>query len=448
MKFFIATLGCRANQADSAAIRERLLGHSLEEASGHGDADLVIINSCTVTHQADRELRQLVRRFHRENPAARLIVTGCYAQRSPHELAELEGVSCVIDNSNKGRIAEIVMSELENRQDGTYCAGARIYHDDIMGQRMLDLASFIETGGKTRPFIKIQDGCDARCSYCIIPAVRGRGRSAPPDMVVARIKELVAAGFKEAVLTGIHLGTYGQKLAERTTLAALIRRILDETDLPRLRIGSVEPMRFPRELIAIAAETERIARHFHLPLQSGSDRILRLMQRAYTAERYLRIIDEIRERLPDAAIGADVIAGFPGETESDHRLTLELVERSPLTYLHVFTYSRRDGTPAASLPDQVDDKAARRRSEELRRLSQQKDFAFRSRFQGRTLSVLTLAEDEGDECLSALSSNYFKVRLPKAGLKPNCLLEVQVVEVREKDLLAQPLSSQNGGARV
>ncbi len=448
MKFFIATLGCRANQADSAVIRERLLGHSLEEAGWHGDADLVIINSCTVTHQADRELRHLVRRFHRENPAAQLIVTGCYAQRSPEELAGLEGVNCVIDNSNKGRIAEIVISELESRQDGTYCAGARVYHDDIREQRTLDLASFMETGGKTRPFIKIQDGCDAHCSYCIIPAVRGRGRSASPDMVVARIKELVAAGFKEVVLTGIHLGTYGQKLVERTTLAALIRRILDETDLPRLRIGSVEPMRFPRELIAIAAETDRIARHFHLPLQSGSDRILRLMQRAYTGERYLWIIGEIRERLPDAAIGADVIVGFPGETEADHRLTCELVESSPLTYLHVFTYSRREGTPAASLPDQVDGSTARRRSEELRRLSQAKDFSFRSSFQGRTLSVLTLSEGGDDKYISALSSNYFKVRLPNVDLEPNCLLKARAVAVGDKDILAQPLYGETTGERI
>jgi threonylcarbamoyladenosine tRNA methylthiotransferase MtaB len=298
-------------------------------------------------------------------------------------------------------------------------------------------------GGHTRPTLKIQDGCNNRCAYCVIPFVRGRSRSLPPAEVLEEIRRLSAAGFREIVLSGINLGSYGRDLLPRVEFADLIRRILDESPLERLRISSIEPMDVTQDLIALFASTERIARHFHIPLQSGSDRILAAMHRWYRTAHYARRLELIREMLPDAGIGADLIVGFPGETAADHRATLELVRQLPFTYLHVFAFSKRPGTKAAEMPDEIPPAVIQQRSKELRALAAEKSAAFRAGQLGRKLRVLTLGHTgNGDagQWTSALSGNYLEVRV--AGSWPtNQMFDVEITAVDGPHLRGEPLEA-------
>src|SRR5258705_4326990 len=317
----------------------------------------------------------------------------------------------------------------------------KILTGNILEQRELFFAP-VEGGeaGHTRPVLKIQDGCNSRCTFCVIPHVRGRSRSLAPDRVLEEIRKLAENGAREIVLSGIDLGSYGRDLKPRAELGELLRRIVDETPIERLRASSIEPMDVTEDLIALFAASERLARHFHMPLQSGSDRILSAMHRWYRAEHYARRAELVREWLPDAAIGADVIAGFPGETEEDHRATLALIGRLPLTYLHVFSFSARPGTPAADLQDHVPASEMAGRARELRALGEQKKAAFRSAQAGRTLRVLTLNGD-GENCAGpwtrALSSNYADVRV--AGKLPaNQFLDVQISDERDGHLAGVP----------
>jgi threonylcarbamoyladenosine tRNA methylthiotransferase MtaB len=271
-------------------------------------------------------------------------------------------------------------------------------------------------GNHTRPTLKIQDGCNSRCSYCVIPFVRGRSRSLPPETVIREIQHLSETGYREIVLSGINLGTYGRDLSPRVEFEDLLRRILDESSVERLRISSIEPLDVTQDLVSLFASTDRLAQHFHMPLQSGSDRILAAMHRWYRAEHYARRVELIRERLPNAAIGADVITGFPGESEDDCATTLGFIERLPFTYLHVFSFSKRPGTKAASLSNEVPGAVIKRRARELRALAEKKATAFRQSQLGRTLRVLTLRRDDspkvsGADATPTLSSNYLRVGL-------------------------------------
>ena len=450
--FHIINFGCRATQADSAAIERQLLERGCARSVAAG-AEFVVVNTCTVTASADSQARQSIRQIHRENPGARIVVTGCYAQRAPEELARMEGVAWVVGNSHKPEIPGLVeqallpaprheLLQISNSQPGVAAPShATILTGDIFALDTV-LVAPIEGGegdpsgslgaGRTRPILKIQDGCNYRCSYCVIPFVRGRSRSLPPAQVVEEIQRLVASGSKEIVLSGISLGSYGQDLTPRVGLGDIVRRILDETPLEQLRLSSVEPMDVTRDLIELVASSDRIARHFHIPLQSGSDRILGKMHRWYRTEHYARRIELIRELLPDAGIGADLIAGFPGETDADHRATAEFVRAMPFTYLHVFSFSARPGTAAATLPNPVPPRVIKLRSKELRALAAEKSAAFRAAHVGKTLRVLTLAhqidESHGPRSSSntstlgnfnastgvwteAISSNYLKVRV-------------------------------------
>src|SRR6202166_1505556 len=410
--FFIQQFGCRATQADAAAIERQLLERGYAASQDANSADVIVVNTCTVTAAADLQARQSIRTIHRENPAARVIVTGCYAQRAPEELAALEGVSWVVGNSHKPEIPRLIqemgqeiapvscpvarqgfvpLSMIASKSLSLGGGPARILTGDILEQREL-LVAPVEGGeaGHTRPVLKIQDGCNKRCSYCVIPQVRGRSRSLAPRSVIEEIRKLCEGGAREVVLSGIDLGNYGRDLAPHARLGELLRRILDETAVERLRGSSVEPMDITEDLIAIFAASERMARHFHMPLQSGSDRILAAMHRWYHAEHYARRAELARESLPDAAIGADVIAGFPGETEADHHATLSLIERLPLTYLHVFSFSSRPGTAAANLRNRVPEKTIARRARALRALGEKKKAAFQTAQTGRPMRVLTL----------------------------------------------------------
>ncbi len=442
--FHIEHFGCRATQADAAAIERQLLDRGYAGAREAQAADVVVVNTCTVTASADAQARRAIRALHRANPAARIIVTGCYAQRAPEELAALAGVAWVVGNAHKPEIPQLFeqlapftgqraafvpLAQLGGDPMSLARGPAKILTGNIFEQTAVLVAPVAGgEAGHTRPVLKIQDGCSNRCAYCVIPFVRGRSRSLAPAQVVEEVRRLAAAGFREVVLSGINLGSYGRELVPRVEFGELVRRILGETPIERLRISSIEPMDLTQDLVELCASSQRIAQHFHVPLQSGSDRILAAMHRWYRTAHYARRVELVRERLADAAIGADVIAGFPGETEDDHRATLAFLERSPLTYLHVFSFSSRPGTAAAALPEELPPVVIKRRSQEMRALAAEKSAAFHASQLDRTLRVLTLhrtGQAAGENWTQALSSNYLDVRV--TGLWPaNQMLEVRL----------------------
>jgi len=393
--FLVKNFGCRASQADGAAIEAGLAAKGLVSTADIQVADLVVLNTCTVTVTADDEVRQVVRRIHREKPDARILITGCYAQRAPAELAALEGVSLVVGNSHKTRIPEFVTTADYHGQ---------IEIGDIFAQTGF-LSAPVEdaAGDRTRPNLKIQDGCNNRCSFCIIPYVRGRSRSATPESVVAQVRAL-AAKYREVVLSGINLGRWGRDFDGRMRLADLVRRLLDETPIERLRLSSVEPMDFSDDLLDLMAGSPRIAKHVHAPLQSGSDTVLRRMHRKYRPRHYADRILKARALMPECAVGADVMTGFPGETDAEFAQSCAFIEGLPFTYLHVFTYSERPGTPAAESTTQVPAAVRKERTHVLRDLAARKNLEFRRSIVGKTISVVTL--DKG-----ALSDSYLKVTL-------------------------------------
>jgi threonylcarbamoyladenosine tRNA methylthiotransferase MtaB len=447
--FSIENFGCRATDADASALRRELLKRGLELVEEHESADVVVLNTCTVTAAADAQAREAVRKIHRANPDARIIVTGCYAQRAPEDIASLDGVIWVVGNSHQSEVPRLVASlspgaapsnldyEIDVRATSSRSAPpadfvplerisnsgmslsagpAKILTGDIFAQSTIPLVS----GGslasdRTRPILKIQDGCNNRCSYCVIPFVRGRSRSLEPESVIDEVRQLHSSGFREIVLSGINLGSYGRDLVPRVALPDLVRRILNETPIEHVRFSSIEPQDVTEDFVTLIASSDRLARHFHVPLQSGSDRVLRAMHRWYRAAHYAQRIALIRRLLPDAAIGADVIAGFPGETDDDFRATRDFIESLPFTYLHVFSFSARPGTPAEQLVAAVPLTTIRERAGSLRGLGQRKSAAFRDSQAGRSLRALTLHR-RGSDWTEALTGNYLKVRV--AGIHP------------------------------
>ena len=469
-RFYVQNFGCRATRADGAAIERQFLDQGLRPALDSAEADIVVVNSCTVTAEADRDARAAVRRLHRQNPERQIIITGCYAQRAPQEVAALPGVSWVIGNSHKHELADIVretsfvpLSEL---------AKERVFVSDIFAHTELLAAPVFDSANqRTRPNLKVQDGCGNRCSFCVIPSVRGHSRSLPLAEVIREVNALVEAGYREVVISGINLGRWGRdlhdprrdrpRLSERVQLAGastgaketvpysfasdttelssaarsyrfenLIHAILAQTPLEKLRISSVEPMDWSNQLIALMAESTRIAKHAHVPLQSGSDSVLRRMHRRYRPWHYREKIEKIRAAMPAAAIGADVMVGFPAETDAEFEDTRRIIEELPFTYLHVFTYSARPGTPAAALPNQTPVHVARERNRILRDLAGEKHGLFMRSFIGKTIEAITLNTHVGTAALggpaeqssaedfqpsssftSALADNYLKLRL-------------------------------------
>ncbi len=432
--FFIENFGCRATEADAAALRRGLIDQGLSPCEGAAVADFVVLNSCTVTAAADSQTRDAVRTIRRKNPAARIIVTGCYAQRAPEEIAAIEGVAWVVGNTRQVEIPGLVGSWSRPREgagrDGedpprdlvpprALELGAmsleqgptKLLTGDIFKQMTVQLApARLMAGDRTRPILKIQDGCNNRCSYCVIPFVRGKSRSLPPETVVDQVRGLVAAGAREIVLSGINLGSYGRDFTPRAYLGNAVRRILDETAVEHLRFSSIEPQDVTEDFASLVASSDRLAPHFHVPLQSGCDRILLAMHRWYRTELYAERIAVLRRMLPDAAIGADVIVGFPCESEDDFRETVEFIERLPVTYLHVFSFSARPGTAAESLAGAVRPEVTRERARALRELSAKKSAAFRAAQAGRLLRALTLNR-HGEGWTEALTANYLKVRI-------------------------------------
>jgi threonylcarbamoyladenosine tRNA methylthiotransferase MtaB len=472
--FYIEQFGCRATQADAAALEVQLLERGYKPAP-KGAADIVVVNTCTVTAAADAQARASIRKITAQNLAARVIVTGCYAQRAPEEVAKLPGVAWVVGNSHKPELPGIIENlsiasppkdfvpvlSLKLPSLALPQSPAQILTGEFERKPLLSSPVFNAQGNHTRPTLKIQDGCDSRCAYCVIPQVRGRSRSLPPETVLQQVNQLCDSGVKEIVLSGINIGTYGRDLSPRVTFSALLRRILNESPLERLRVSSIEPMDVTTDLIEFFAANDRVAPHFHMPLQSGADRILAAMHRWYRAEHYARRAHLIREHLPHAAIGADVIAGFPAESHEDHSTTLAFIESLPLTYLHVFSFSKRPGTQAAALANEVPAGVIKNRARELRALGEKKSAGFRNEQIGRQLRVLTLrsanplANDESRHQTApadvtppvkdpsytpALSSNYLRVRL-RGHWSANQWLNVRVRADGENNLIGEPEES-------
>ncbi|MBV9342137.1 MAG: tRNA (N(6)-L-threonylcarbamoyladenosine(37)-C(2))-methylthiotransferase MtaB [Acidobacteria bacterium] len=472
--FYVQNFGCRATQADGAAIEQQFLDLGLQRAPDAAAAHWVILNTCAVTAQAEQDARAAIRRVRRGNESCKIVITGCYAQRAPAEVAALRGVSHIVGNSEKHALAELVLGR--KCQDNSSLSGSffplaslqtgraaepsseavEIFVSDIFAHTRLLAAPVFDSGGaRTRPNLKIQDGCSNRCSFCIIPSVRGRSRSLAYPDVLREINQLVGAGYREVVISGINLGRWGRDLAPgrqesgstrkdqpaATDLAKLIRAILEHTSLEKLRVSSVEPMDWTDALVRLMAESPRIAKHVHVPLQSASDSILRAMRRRYRPWHYREKILNIRAAMPTAAIGADVMVGFPGESEADFDETRAMIEELPLTYLHVFTFSARPGTAAATLGNPLPAEVAGERSRILRDLGTRKKLVFMRSFIGRQLQAITLAaraEQSGGNWTEALSDNYLKVRL-EGRQEANRWVEVSIGAVRNGYLSGQPV---------
>jgi threonylcarbamoyladenosine tRNA methylthiotransferase MtaB len=425
-RFFVQNFGCRATQADGAALEAQLAGRGLAASDVRETADLVILNTCTVTAEADSDARSTIRRVHRENPAARILVTGCYAQRAPDELARMPGVEWVVGNSHKTQIAEVLAGEVDYH--------GQIVIGDIMETRDILTAPILDASrDRSRPNLKIQDGCHNRCSFCIIPFVRGKSRYAGADQIVDQVRAL-STKYKEVVLSGINLGRWGRESGSTKRLPDLLRRLLDETPIERLRLSSVEPMDFSDDLLGLMAETPRIAKHVHAPLQSGSDSILRRMHRKYRPRHYADRVTKARQWMPDAAIGADVMVGFPGETDELFEESRQFIEAMPFTYLHVFTYSERPGTLAADMPGAVPIRVRKDRNRVLRELANSKNAAFRRSLLGREFTAVTL-----DPPGLALTDNYIKATLDMP-YTANRLVRLRPLALNDQGVSAQIIS--------
>ena len=456
MKYAVITFGCRVNQADSLGFEEELIAQGAVSAAP-ADADLVVVNTCSVTATADQGARQTIRRVARDNPAARIVVTGCYATRSPEEIRALPNVERIVSNDEKPRLLQIVAQGVSPAIAGLKACAAS--EEPSTAARFGDgdgsCGAAIEPGvaGRTAFTLRVQTGCAEPCSYCIIPTTRGAPRSVPIADVLSQVVRVTAAGFKEIALTGVHLGSYGRDLAPAASLIELLRAIdrghglktvpdNDDgctghdydgcsgrsSDRPTdvlFRISSLEPMDCTREIVDLVASSDRFAPHFHLPLQHASNRVLRAMRRPYTIEDYATLVSEIRARMPHASIGSDVIAGFPGETDQDFEQLVAYLERSPLTHVHVFPYSDRPGTAASAMGGKVAGPVVRERGRRIREIGERLAMAFRASQVGTTHRALTLEDGS-----LAVTGNYLKIRIPP-GHTRNEWVRVRIEDTRD-----------------
>ena len=410
MKYSVITFGCRVNQADSLRLEEDLRRRGAQSSPAFA-ADLVVVNTCSVTATADQGARQTIRRVARENPGARIVVTGCYATRCEEDVAALPGVLRVVRNDEKFDLLRLldsrgdVPTSLRFGDGGGPCGAA------------------LEPGvaGRTSLTLRVQTGCEEHCSYCIIPRTRGRGRSLAIADVIGEVERAGASGYKEVALTGVHLGSYGRDLAPRSSLRDLLKALLSVRQDLTFRISSLEPMDCTPEIVDLVAESEgRFAPHFHLPLQHACDRLLQRMRRPYTLDHYRRLVDGIVERLPHASIGSDVIVGFPGETDDDFEVNAAYLARSPLSHLHVFPYSDRPGTEATAMSGKVPGPVVRARGSRIREIAA----ALTERFQASQLATVRPGLTLEDGTL-VVTDNYLKVRIP-GGLKRNERVRVRL----------------------
>jgi threonylcarbamoyladenosine tRNA methylthiotransferase MtaB len=429
------TFGCRLNQYDTETIRTLIDAYGGWRSVPFREyADVYVVNTCSVTARADATCRKAIRRIHAERPGSAIVVTGCYAQRAPRELAELPGVRLIVGAADRGDIARKM-------------AGMRAGEVEIAVSPIAEASEFVdvpitEMMEHSRAFVKVQEGCNESCSFCIVPQTRGSSRSRSPESVLGQVRELVSAGYLEIVLTGVHLGDYGLDLpVRRRVLADLVRDILAEPGLERFRLSSIEPASITDELIALMADHEKFARHFHIPLQSASNAILSRMRRRYTAEQFSRLIGKISDAVPDCGIGTDVICGFPGETDANFQETFDCLAELPITYVHPFTYSARPGSEAERYGDQIPGDVKKRRTRALKRLMRDKQRAFLERHVGRVVPVLLETSRRGPRThLAGWTDNYLRIELGE-GEAAGGLEDGRVVALEGEHLLGERVAA-------
>lgn len=407
-KVALYTLGCKLNQVDTEYIRESFARAGYEAVDFKDDADVYVVNTCTVTSATDHQARQMLRRAIRRkagNPSVRVVAAGCYAQTNSEEIIkELPGLDIIVGSLDKERIPDM----LERLEGG---AAELSEVRDVFEERTFRPVEIDSFSDYTRAFLRIQEGCDSRCSYCIVPFARGRSRSAQPADVLRQAEKFAAAGYREIVLAGIHIGRYGIDLVPRTSLAELLLKLNDVEGIDRIRLSSIDPKEFSDELYdALDRIRDRLCPHFHVSLQSGDDEMLKKMKRNYTRDDFSAVVERLREMFPDVSVGADVIVGFPGESFEAFQNTCELVKKTRLSYLHVFRYSRRAGTPAAEMPDQLNEEVKQLRSKQLHEIKKELEDAYRETFVGKDVEVMLETRRIGEkQRLTGLTRHYIRV---------------------------------------
>ncbi len=423
MKVALFTIGCKVNQYETEAIAEKLEAFGFERVDFKDQADVYVINTCTVTGESDRSSRQAIYRAERRSPHAKIIVTGCYAQLEKEFLQSLSGVSMVVKQEEKGELPSLIARLMGQG------AGVKKIDDQFFGFNVKGLAKH------TRALVKIQDGCEKNCAYCVVPLARGKERSRDVGQIISEINDLVENGYKEVVLTGVHVGRYNR---DGSDLVELSERILKETKIERMRYSSIDPKEFSDQLIDFVSKSDRICRHLHIPLQSGDDVILSKMKRDYSTEEYRELADKISDSIPEVLIGADVIVGFPGETDEQFENTRQFIRSSPINYLHVFSYSDRKRTEATSMPDKIPPQVIHKRSEILHSLGKEKWRRYVDRFIGKRLNVLIEnRRDRKTDKLTGLSDNYIRIFLDGDDSLKNRFIPVNVINRYENKLVGK-----------
>lgn len=418
------TLGCKVNQYETEAMLELFEKDGYEQVNSEEYADVYVINTCTVTHMSDRKSRQYIRRVKKKNPDAVIAVVGCYSQVSPEEILDIEEVNLVMGTNDRRKIVEEIKKIDASKKVSTV--------DDIMKVKAFEEIEISQTNGKTRAFMKIQDGCDRFCTYCIIPYARGRVRSRDIDSIVNEVKKLANNGYKEVVLTGIHVASYGKDLKDKDIkLLDVIKQINEIDKIERIRLSSVEPILFTDEFVNEVLKMDKVCPHYHLSLQSGCDETLKRMNRRYTTSEYKTIVDRLRSKMPNVAITTDVIVGFPGETNDEFKETYEFLKEIELSQMHIFKYSPRKGTPAATMENQVDPQMKHFRSEQLLNLSKVNFNKFANKFIGSELDVLFEQNIEGNK-FEGLTSNYIRVVVESDKNIQGQILKVKINDVKDE----------------
>lgn len=420
------TLGCKVNQYETEAMLELFEKEGYEKAETEDYADVYVINTCTVTHMSDRKSRQYIRRMKKKNPDAIIAVVGCYSQVSPEEILSIDEVNLVMGTNDRKKIVEEVKKIDASRKVSTV--------DDIMKVKAFEEIEINKTNGKTRAFMKIQDGCDRYCSYCIIPYARGRVRSRDLESIVKEVENLASNGYKEVVLTGIHVASYGKDIKDSDIkLLDVIKQINDIEGIERIRLSSVEPILFTDEFVEAVSTMDKVCPHYHLSLQSGCDETLKRMKRRYTTEEYKAIVDRLRAAIPNVSITTDVIVGFPGETNEEFDKTYEFLKDIELTHMHVFKYSPRKGTPAATMENQVNPSTKHDRSEKLLQLNEENFNKFGQKMLDKEFNVL-FEQKVGDNKYEGLTENYVKVIVESDNDISEQILKVKIKDVKNEFL--------------